>query len=271
MTSHRYFAKLIMALAILWGVGSVILFAVAPLGSLGIALPWSDPARLGWDAALSLLFFLQHSGMIRPSFRARWSSYLRPEWHAAVYAITSGIALSVVVFLWQPSATPLLRLGEPARWVCRASAVGAFAFFGWGVHALRTFDPLGLAPIRAALRGTSHHPLPFVIAGPYRWVRHPLYFSVLVLIWMNLDLTTDRLLFNSLWTAWILVGTWLEERDLVREFGDVYREYQRSVPMLLPWRGRRTPLKARGQVPGAPALSVDLDAALSGRAPQVGS
>jgi len=245
---NRYFAKLVMALAVLWGLGSVILFAAAPLGSLAISLPWSEPALFGWDTALSLLFFVQHSGMIRPSFRARLSAHLRPEWHPAVYAIASGFALSMVVFLWQPSGTPWLRSSEPARWVCRACAVGALGFFVWGVRALRTFDPLGVAPIRAALRGTPYHPLPFVVAGPYRWVRHPLYFSVLVLIWANPDLTADRLLFNVLWTAWIVVGTWLEERDLVREFGDGYRDYQRSVPMLLPWRGRTTLLQAEPRV-----------------------
>ena len=50
--------------------------------------------------------------------------------------------------------------------------------------------------------------------------------------------TPDRLLFNVLWSAWVFVGTMLEERDLVRTFGEPYREYQRRVPMLLPLRLR---------------------------------
>jgi methanethiol S-methyltransferase len=49
--------------------------------------------------------------------------------------------------------------------------------------------------------------------------------------------TADRLLFNVLWTGWIWIGAILEERDLVREFGDVYQRYQKAVPMLVPWRG----------------------------------
>jgi protein-S-isoprenylcysteine O-methyltransferase Ste14 len=57
---------------------------------------------------------------------------------------------------------------------------------------------------------------------------------VLVLIWASPELTADRLLFNVLWTAWIVVGTILEETDLVADFGDVYRDYQRKVPMLIP-------------------------------------
>ena len=56
------------------------------------------------------------------------------------------------------------------------------------------------------------------------------------MIWSYPDLTADRLLFDALWTTWIVVGTLLEERDLVASFGDAYREYQRKVPMLVPYR-----------------------------------
>jgi hypothetical protein len=33
---------------------------------------------------------------------------------------------------------------------------------------------------------------------------------------------------------WADYGTFLEERDLIAEFGDTYRAYQRQVPMLIP-------------------------------------
>lgn len=152
MISHRFLARLVIVLAIVSGVGSVVLFAVPPLGSISIALPWSEPARLGWDAGLCLLFFLQHSGMIRPSFRARLAAHVRPEWHAAIYGIASSIALGAVVFLWQPCSTALLRPGSLARWVCGATALGALCLFVWGIRALGTFDPLGVAPPQPFLR-----------------------------------------------------------------------------------------------------------------------
>ncbi len=70
--------------------------------------------------------------------------------------------------------------------------------------------------------------------GAYRFVRHPLYLFMILLIWSTPRFSTDQLLFNVLWTLWIVVGTRLEERDLVADFGDTYRRYQVSVPMLLP-------------------------------------
>jgi protein-S-isoprenylcysteine O-methyltransferase Ste14 len=54
------------------------------------------------------------------------------------------------------------------------------------------------------------------------------------MIWASPDVTADRLLFNILWSIWMVVATRLEERDLAAEFGEGYRRYQRSVPMLLP-------------------------------------
>ena len=74
------------------------------------------------------------------------------------------------------------------------------------------------------------------MSGPYRWVRHPLYFLSIVLIWAHPAITTDRLMFNMLWTLWIILGAHLEERDLMARFGRDYWQYQQCVPMLLPYR-----------------------------------
>jgi protein-S-isoprenylcysteine O-methyltransferase Ste14 len=112
--------------------------------------------------------------------------------------------------------------------------VSAIAGFAWGVHSLGEFDPFGTLALKADVHGTPPPPAAFVARGPYRYVRHPLYLSTLLLIWCAPHLSTDRLLFNVLWTAWIIIGTTLEERDLLAYFGEAYRRYQLRVPMLIP-------------------------------------
>ena len=73
------------------------------------------------------------------------------------------------------------------------------------------------------------------MAGPYLYVRHPLYTCCLVTFWACPNsLTLDRLLYNVLWSAWVVIGTLLEERDLVQDFGEPYKSYQQEVPMLIP-------------------------------------
>ena len=235
--AERLLAKCVIAAAVICGVGGVVLIVAFPAGLPVFRAPWPLATVLCWDAALSFMFFVQHSGMVRRQFRARLAAVIALRYHGAVYAVASGIALAIVVVLWQPSDWRVLILEGLPRRAAQFCSILAIAFFVWGIRTLRGFDPLGVGPIRAYLRGRNAPSPPFVVRGPYRWVRHPLYFAILVLIWSNPDLTADRLLFNILWSAWICVGAWLEEADLVREFGDAYEGYRRKVPILIPWRG----------------------------------
>ncbi len=225
-----------IALSAIFGVGSIALLAAMESIRL-FRTGWPDAGVLLWDAALSLAFFLQHSGMVRRPFRAGLARRVPARYQGAVYSIASGVVLTLVVVLWQRSDNHLLVLRGLPRLGLRALSAAAVAIFFWGAYALRGFDPLGLGPIQAHLRGRPYQAAPFVVKGPYRWVRHPLYSCVIVLIWSSPDLTADRFLFNVLWTAWICAGAVLEERDLVAEFGEPYREYCRRVPRLVPWSG----------------------------------
>jgi len=138
-----------------------------------------------------------------------------------------------VVLFWQPSQIRVWALSGTARHLAHACSVGALGLFVWGFLSLKRFDPLGTAELLGALRQTPPEPCDFVARGAYRRVRHPLYLAVIVLIWACPDAAADRLLFDLSWTAWIVVGTRLEEADLVAELGDTYRAYQERVPMLV--------------------------------------
>ncbi|MEZ4388070.1 MAG: NnrU family protein [Candidatus Krumholzibacteriia bacterium] len=66
--------------------------------------------------------------------------------------------------------------------------------------------------------------------------RHPWYLAGLLVVWADArvvdtpGLAVDAVLSPTSWWGR------LEERKLVREFGDPYRRYQREVSMLIPWR-----------------------------------
>jgi protein-S-isoprenylcysteine O-methyltransferase Ste14 len=227
-----------MVMAFLIGGGSLILFGIfLATGPMAIVrLHASDYQVLLWDGLLSILFFIQHSGMVRTSFRTRLAPVIPRHYHLATYAIASGMALTAVVLLWQPSPTVMYQGEGLLRLVTRAISLLAITGLAWGAGTLRSFDPFGLNPIRAYVRGRQLEAPEFIVRGPYRWVRHPLYFFILVLIWSAPDVSLDRLLFNMLWTLWIVLGAYLEEKDLVAEFGEKYRNYQQEVPMLFPWR-----------------------------------
>lgn len=226
----------LIVFAAVFGIGSILLL-IASGASRFTHFGWSEVNILLWDTFLSVVFFVQHSGMVRRTFRVRLAAVIDSRYHGAVYTIASGIALAAVVILWQRSETNLLALQGIPRQIAKVCSLLAVFVFALSAYSLRSFDPLGIGPIRSHLRSIDYQPGPFVVRGPYRWVRHPLYSCILVLFWANPDLTVDQLLFNLLWTGWIWLGAVLEERDLARELGDVYQRYQKAVPMLVPWRG----------------------------------
>jgi len=235
---NRFIAHFVMAVAVLIGGGSLLLFAVfltiGPIHLIRIDL--SVNRILLWDALLSFIFFIQHSAMVRSGFRGRIALLIPPHFYRSFYAIASGIALTTTVLLWIPSPTILYRLEGPFRLMLRALTLLSVAGFWWGVRSLKHFDTFGVSAVKTYLKGREPWPSRFALAGPYLWVRHPLYFFTLVIIWSAPEGSLDRLLFNVLWTLWILLGSYLEEKDLVAEFGDSYRQYQRRLPMLIPWR-----------------------------------
>ena len=198
-----------------------------------VQLDISETKRLVLNMLLSLLFFLQHSSMVRKPFRQYLNNFFSSHYQGAIYTIASGLTLLIFVMLWQGTDRILLAHGLTAD-VMRSFYILSLFGMCWGMWALRSADIFSLDPIIKNLANKPVSPKAFIVRGPYRWVRHPLYFFMIVLFWSYPVLTTDRLLFNTLWTIWVVIGTILEERDLVADIGNDYRAYQKKVPMLLP-------------------------------------
>ncbi len=187
------------------------------------------------DTLLCLFFFIQHSIMVRRGFRLWLTRTVRADFHGALYAAASGTVLLFLAGLWQPVGSDLWTPPSPFRWVMIMVFLAAGAGAWWGSKALGDFDALGVKPaLRAFGKQQPIAATPFTVRGPYRWVRHPLYLFSLMIIWSCPVFTLDRLLHNGLWTVWIIIGATLEERDLAACFGEAYRSYQQTVPMLLP-------------------------------------
>ena len=234
-------SRVVASAAGLIGSASLLLFGVflvwGPFGWAGLGLGLGTPGALAVDGALCLGFFLQHSVMIRASFKRRMSGAIPQRYHGAVYAIASGVVLILLVVLWQEIPGTFLSLNGVPRLVLRALIPAAVVVFVWGVRSLGAFDAFGISPLRMADGDGNSEAMPLTVRGAYRMVRHPLYLSMLMIVWAYPVFSYDRLLFNITWTVWVVFATRLEERDLVAAFGDPYREYQSRVPMLLPWRG----------------------------------
>ncbi len=96
---------------------------------------------------------------------------------------------------------------------------------------------IGLTQLNAYMNGDAL-PLPqeaLQFEGIYRLVRHPLYLFSLLVLWPMSSMSESWLAFNIITTVYFVAGSILEERKLVATYGDVYRNYQRRTPALIPF------------------------------------
>lgn len=95
---------------------------------------------------------------------------------------------------------------------------------------------LGIRQWRDYAAGRPPAVMPFKAEGVMKYVRHPWYSGGILLIWSLGPITDVGLAVRLVITAYLLIGTLLEERKLKAEIGEPYQEYCRQVPMLIPWK-----------------------------------
>lgn len=193
----------------------------------------SETHLLALNLGLSIQFFLQHSVMIRAPFRKFCCRFIDERYNGLLFTLFSSCSLLLVVVFWQESYRVVLEISDGWKWFARLLVLFAGGVTWWAVKSVRS-DLTGIKRARKGKRMKNRPSQKIRAIGPYKYVRHPIYTAVLVMIWTAPVVTLDRILFDLLWTAWIVVGSILEERDLVAEFGDEYKAYQEKVPMLIP-------------------------------------
>ncbi len=154
-----------------------------------------------------------------------------------VYNLLAGILLLVPLRLVATYPGNLLwHWPDPLRWLMDGAAIAAIAGFALSLRLYDNAEFLGLDQLSRPPDETGRMP-PMSLSMPHRFVRHPWYFYGLVILWtreMNAALLTSAIII----TLYLVIGSRLEERKLVRYYGEAYRAYQRQVPALfpLPWR-----------------------------------
>jgi len=227
VTAYRLVAYLLFLGAFAW-----LFFFVADF-FVPRTVDWGRMAPLGEALAIDIgwfvLFGLQHSGMARESFKRRWLGHLPAAIERSHYVLASSLMLLLLCWQWRPLPAVVWDM-HATPW--REALVGLY-LGGWALLVASSFfiDHFAMFGLRDATDGPLSSPY------LYRYVRHPIYLGFVIVFWATPHMTAGHLLLATGMSAYLAVGIRFEERDLVRRFGDAYRDYQARVPMLVPFMG----------------------------------
>ena len=116
-------------------------------------------------------------------------------------------------------------------------------FLGWTITLLATFmlNHFHLFGLQQSFRPDDPDAGSKVFKTPlfYNLVRHPIQTGVVIGMLATPDMTVGRAMLGAGMIAYVAIGLYFEERDLVAEFGDTYRDYRKRVPALFPSLRRR--------------------------------
>jgi protein-S-isoprenylcysteine O-methyltransferase Ste14 len=234
-----------------YGVVSYLAFVIAFLYAIGFIGNFGVPRSIDTGRTASVVpaviinlvllsvFAVQHSVMARPAFKRWWTQIVPQAVERSTYVLLSSLALFLLFWQWRSLPAVVWDVesaaGRLLLWV--------LFWVGWATVLSSTFminhfDLFGLRQVYLAWRGEPYTELRFRMTLLYRVVRHPLMLGFVIAFWATPTMSTGHLLFAAVSTAYILVAVQLEERDLVAQLGDPYRDYRRRVSMLVPWPRR---------------------------------
>jgi hypothetical protein len=128
---QKYHAYMVIFLAYILGGSSLVMFGTfCYVGSLHLVkLGLSESGTVLLDVCLSLAFFLQHSGMVRKSFRRYLARFIPKAYNSAIYTILSGIVLFIVIIFWQGTSGTVATAEGALRLLLRVIFAASYSRF----------------------------------------------------------------------------------------------------------------------------------------------
>jgi protein-S-isoprenylcysteine O-methyltransferase Ste14 len=203
----------------------VVALAVGTWRFLALGTPPAEGPLLSGllvNTVLFGIFALHHSVLAREPVKAAMARLVSPSLERSTYVWVASVLFLVACLAWRPIAGVVYRIPPPWAWL-----IGALQLTG----GLLTLDAARRIDLRvlAGLRPEPAQDGQLVARGTYRVVRHPIYLGWVLLVWATSDMTTGRLVFAIISTAYLVVAVPFEERSLRRRFGPPYDAYRRQV------------------------------------------
>lgn len=146
-------------------------------------------------------------------------------------------------FIWDLAPHPSLQIYKlPPPYDYLVFIPQLFSFIGliWCFKYICFKEFIGLSQIDRYLKNEySDNELDenysFRIEGPYKYSRHPIYFFSIIFLLFRAEMDLFYLTMFISFVAYFYIGSYYEEKKMVRLFGDDYRDYQKKVSRIFPY------------------------------------
>lgn len=204
------------------------------LGEIGQVTP-SSIEHIVWNGALVVIWGFTHTLMARPKFKQVLTKVIPDAAERSTYILMAGLTSIALIGLWKTIPGQIWHF-ESSGIVYLLWAIFAF---GWifllgATFAINHFDLFGLRQVFLNFKNRPRQPLKFTKRAMYKYIRHPIQTGVLIGIWATPSMTATQIILSIGFTVYIFVGLWFEERDLITEHGEAYRQYRTEAGKVLP-------------------------------------
>lgn len=162
----------------------------------------------------------------------QWFGSVADRFYRLCYNAVAGITLIPLLAVLGRNIGPIL-VRVPWPWSA-VMGIGEFASLLLFLASFLQSDPSHFLGLRQ-LGNTKNAETRLQTTGAYGLVRHPMYTLGLLVLWCFPIITTGTLAFNIAITLYIIIGSELEERRLIAQFGGEYATYRTKVARLIPF------------------------------------
>jgi protein-S-isoprenylcysteine O-methyltransferase Ste14 len=236
-------------IALIYGILAYLIFLISFLYAIGFVGGYFVPKSINDGTPTSFtyamivnllllsLFAVQHGIMARPAYKKWISPIIGPATERSTFVLFASLILLLLFWQWQPMTANIWKVENQ---IMKYLLMG-ISLFGWLVVLVSTFlidhfELVGLKQVFNNLKNKQTANPKFITKFLYKISRHPMMLGFIIAFWSTPHMTVGHLLFASVTTLYIFIAVkYLEEKDLRKAIGERYEEYQKNVPMIIPF------------------------------------
>jgi protein-S-isoprenylcysteine O-methyltransferase Ste14 len=140
---------------------------------------------------------------------------LSPKPHVIIYDLPKPYDVLILI----PQFTALIGIFWSFKYICIREFIG--------INQIERY-------IQKRYSSDLDEDLTLTIGGPYKYSRHPIYFFSIMFLLFRPTMDLFYLTFILLIVAYFYIGSYYEEKKMVKSFGEIYTNYQKSVSQIFP-------------------------------------